>query len=167
MPASEDETSTYLHIKWIQGELTKTGSNIDMNNVNRKIALTFAQRRHAIVVERIRVKELVDLYPWLLSRQEVYCYVNNTVLVHFLCLNLVHILCINLAFDWLKSCIKFRVLTCNVPLLSLFFIFENTLVYPVCTVYVGSINMTSCFSMLCCKDFLEILVDVKFCAQKV
>ena len=33
-----------------------------MNNVDRKMALTFAHRRHAIVVERIGVKELVDLY---------------------------------------------------------------------------------------------------------
>lgn len=79
MPASEDETSTDLHIKWLQREFKKTGSDIDINNVDRKMGLTFAHRRKAIVADRIGVKELLDLYPWLHSRQEVYFCVNNIV----------------------------------------------------------------------------------------
>ena len=39
-----------------------------------KMALTFPRRRKSIVVDKMDIKEILEIYPWLQSRQEARCY---------------------------------------------------------------------------------------------
>ncbi|XP_071173906.1 sterile alpha motif domain-containing protein 3-like isoform X2 [Mytilus edulis] len=69
IPDTEDETSLDIHTKWLQREYKKTDQ--DLENVNRKMDLTFPYRRRQIVEDKISVRDLVELYPWLTSRHEL------------------------------------------------------------------------------------------------
>ena len=72
--ASEDDVSSSLYIKWLQRELKKSVADIDVTSVDMKMALTFPRRRKSIVVDKMDIKEILEIYPWLQSRQEARCY---------------------------------------------------------------------------------------------
>lgn len=44
-PASQDETSTNMHVQVLKREFRKTGPDVDMFFVDQKMALTFSYRR--------------------------------------------------------------------------------------------------------------------------
>jgi len=72
LPVSEDSTSQQCNIDWLKREYRKTSSDIDIYNINKKMHLTFSLRRKKIVEDKIGIKELLETFPWLQSRQEVF-----------------------------------------------------------------------------------------------
>ncbi|CAC5426220.1 unnamed protein product [Mytilus coruscus] len=68
---SEDSISQQGHIDWLKREHKKTISDIDISTINMKMDLTFSYRRKQIVEDKVGVKELIDMFPWLQSRQEI------------------------------------------------------------------------------------------------
>lgn len=66
---TEDEVSLELHIKWLQREHKKTDP--DFEAVVRKMEITFPHHRELVVRQSISVKELIEKFPWLASRNEV------------------------------------------------------------------------------------------------
>ncbi|XP_041467013.1 uncharacterized protein LOC121417390 [Lytechinus variegatus] len=61
--ASEDDESIKLHINWLLCESTKKRPNFE--EAASRMALTFADRRRAIVKGDLSIKEIQEQYPWL------------------------------------------------------------------------------------------------------
>jgi uncharacterized pyridoxamine 5'-phosphate oxidase family protein len=70
-PQSEDDASVNIHIESLKREFRKTSADVNVSMVDQKMDLTFAHRRKMIVTEKIEMKNLLEIFPWLHLRYEV------------------------------------------------------------------------------------------------
>ena len=67
-PASEDETSSIMHVQALKREYRKTGPDVDMFSVDQKMSLTFSYRRKLVVNVKMSVANLTEKIPWIKLR---------------------------------------------------------------------------------------------------
>lgn len=69
-PEGEDSESIKLHREWLQDE-KKSRRRSDRGQVDRRMLLTFSERRDLVVNKSISVDELLEEYPWLEELDQV------------------------------------------------------------------------------------------------
>ena len=73
--AAEGETSSSLeaHIKWKKSECKKLRQ--DTTTINKRMELTFPERRRLIVKEAASVKAIKEMYPLLFEEDQVQYFI--------------------------------------------------------------------------------------------
>ena len=70
-PSGEDETSIGKHKEWLQDEKRARRKRPDMSQIDKRMTLTFADRRLMVVEKNTTVSEVIEEYPWLESFHQV------------------------------------------------------------------------------------------------
>lgn len=70
LPQSKDDASVNIHIESLKREFRKAFADVNVTMVDQKMDLTFAHRRKMIVTEKIEMKNLLEIYPWLHLRHQ-------------------------------------------------------------------------------------------------
>ena len=67
----EDEVSIKKHVKWMRDERRARKKRPDTAQLDRRMGLTFADRRDKVVSQNVSVDALIEEYPWLQDFDEV------------------------------------------------------------------------------------------------
>ncbi|MES1922485.1 hypothetical protein MHBO_004003 [Bonamia ostreae] len=60
-PSSEDDASIDIHIQSLQREFRKTSADVNVEMVDQKMTLAFAQRGKLVVTDKLDFKNLIDI----------------------------------------------------------------------------------------------------------
>lgn len=71
-PEGEDAVSIQAHKDWLQDERRARRKNLDRAQIDRRMQLTFADRRSMVVEKTATVADVIEEYPWLSDVDEVF-----------------------------------------------------------------------------------------------